>query len=36
MLRPLLCRFGQTADFVRQAGERRGDVLFAFGLRLWF
>jgi len=29
-------KFGQTANFARQAGERAGDVRFAFGVRLWF
>jgi copper resistance protein B len=29
-------KFGQTANFARQAGERTGDVRFAFGVRLWF
>jgi copper resistance protein B len=29
-------KFGQTANFVRQAGGNTGDVRFAFGLRVWF
>jgi copper resistance protein B len=29
-------RFGRTADLVRAAGERTGDVKFAVGLRGWF
>jgi copper resistance protein B len=29
-------RFGQTANFARQAGESTGDVRFAFGVRAWF
>jgi copper resistance protein B len=29
-------KFGQTANFARQAGESTGDVRFAFGVRLWF
>jgi copper resistance protein B len=29
-------KFGQTANFARQAGESTGDVRFVFGLRLWF
>jgi copper resistance protein B len=28
--------FGRTADFVRAAGEKTGDVRFAVGLRSWF
>jgi copper resistance protein B len=29
-------KFGQTANFVRQAGGNTSDVRFAFGLRVWF
>jgi hypothetical protein len=29
-------KFGQTANFARQAGESTGDVRFAFGVRVWF
>jgi copper resistance protein B len=29
-------KFGQTAIFARQAGERTGDFRFAFGVRVWF
>jgi copper resistance protein B len=29
-------KFGQTANFARQAGESTGDVRFVFGVRLWF
>ena len=29
-------KFGQTANFVRQAGESTGDVRFVFGIRAWF
>jgi len=29
-------KFGQTANFARQAGESTGDVRFAFGVRAWF
>jgi copper resistance protein B len=29
-------KFGQTANFARQAGESTGDVRFAFGIRVWF
>jgi copper resistance protein B len=29
-------KFGQTANFTRQAGASTGDVRFAFGVRLWF
>ena len=29
-------KFGQTANFVRQAGASTDDVRFAFGLRVWF
>jgi uncharacterized protein involved in copper resistance len=36
MLLPLLCVFGQTANFARHMRERTGDVRFAFDVRLWF
>jgi len=36
MLLPLLCVFGQRANFPRQAGESTSDVRFAFGVRVWF
>jgi copper resistance protein B len=29
-------KFGQTANFARQAGESTGNVRFAFGVRIWF
>ena len=29
-------RFGQTANFARQAGESTGDFRFVFGIRAWF
>jgi copper resistance protein B len=29
-------KFGQTANFARQAGESTGDFRFAFGVRVWF
>ena len=29
-------KFGQTANFARQAGESTGDVRFVFGIRTWF
>jgi len=29
-------KFGQTANFARQAGESTGDFRFAFGVRAWF
>ena len=29
-------KFGQTANFARQAGESTGDVRFVFGVRAWF
>jgi len=29
-------KFGQTANFARQAGENTGDFRFAFGVRIWF
>ena len=29
-------KFGQTANFARQAGESTADVRFAFGVRVWF
>jgi len=29
-------KFGQTANFARQAGESAGDVRFVFGVRTWF
>jgi copper resistance protein B len=29
-------KFGQTANFARQAGESTGDVRFVFGIRAWF
>ena len=29
-------KFGQTANFARQAGESTSDVRFAFGIRVWF
>jgi copper resistance protein B len=29
-------KFGQTANFARQAGESTGDFRFVFGLRTWF
>jgi copper resistance protein B len=29
-------KFGQTANFGRQAGESTGDFRFAFGVRVWF
>jgi copper resistance protein B len=29
-------KFGQTVNFVRQAGESTGDVRFVFGIRTWF
>ncbi len=29
-------KFGQTANFARQAGESTGDVRFVLGVRLWF
>jgi copper resistance protein B len=29
-------KFGRTADFVRAAGEKAGDVRFAVGVRAWF
>jgi copper resistance protein B len=29
-------KFGQTANFARQAGESTGDLRFAFGVRVWF
>jgi copper resistance protein B len=29
-------KFGQTANFARQAGESRSDVRFVFGIRTWF
>ena len=29
-------KFGQTANFARQAGESASDVRFAFGIRVWF
>jgi len=29
-------KFGQTANFARQAGGNTGDVRFAFGVRVWF
>ena len=29
-------KFGQTANFARQAGESTGEVRFAFGIRVWF
>jgi copper resistance protein B len=29
-------KFGQTANFARQAGESTGDVRFALGVRVWF
>ena len=29
-------KFGQTANFARQAGESTGDFRFAFGIRVWF
>jgi copper resistance protein B len=29
-------KFGQTANFARQAGESTGDMRFAFGVRVWF
>ena len=29
-------RFGQTANFARQAGESTSDVRFVFGIRTWF
>jgi copper resistance protein B len=29
-------KFGQTANFARQAGESTGDVRLAFGIRVWF
>ena len=33
---PLLCVFGQTANFARQAAESTGDVRFVVGVRAWF
>jgi len=35
MLLPLLCVFGKTANFARQAGESTGDLRFAFGVSVW-
>ena len=29
-------KFGQTANFARQAGESTGGFRFAFGVRVWF
>ena len=29
-------KFGQTANFARQAGESTGDFRFVFGIRAWF
>ena len=29
-------KFGQTANFARQAGESTSDVRFVFGIRTWF
>ena len=29
-------KFGQTANFARQAGESTGDVRFVLGVRVWF
>jgi copper resistance protein B len=29
-------KFGQSANFARQAGESTGDFRFAFGVRVWF
>jgi copper resistance protein B len=29
-------KFGQTANFARQAGESTGDLRFVFGIRTWF
>ena len=29
-------RFGQTANFARQAGESTGDFRFVLGARVWF
>ena len=28
--------YGQTADYLRAAGEKTGDTVFVAGIRLWF